>query len=446
MTQKYTTQDGIRKYNPAWSPSQPTTATAIPTATAFPFINQSTALPVIPAPTATYLDEEEIVIVPTSAYDAAVVQYHQEAEPEIYLGGYQGEGDSLDELNAILAKYEVPCGMLAKLLELRQFDVAEIIVDDSGSMRRMTDAKDPSGAPMTRWWEAKYRISQMVEIMAYVPCAPIHLYFLNRRDVLLLERGGGEVPSAYIQRAEGVLTQAFQQAPAGGTPALQAIQASLSRNANRRVLRYFMGDGVPNGGAKACEMIQTLIMNRPFPKNNPFTFMSCTNEDAQVEWMKTTEEKALYCAEFDDYLDEAREVLRDQGKAFPYSFGLHLVAQVVAAFNPHDLDAMDESVPFTKRVFDDLLGYRTSSEEYRYYFESFIEAQKKLPGYTRAQPRFQRQFVDQLPRQFTQFQSAAVATDIPEVVQYKRKLSGPSARGHGDKTSRQRRHRDCIIL
>ena len=71
--------------------------------------------------------------------------------------------------------------------------------------------------------------------------------------------------------------------------------------------------------------------------------------------------------------------MKDQGKAFPYSFGLHLVAQIVAAVFPRDLDAMDESVPFTKQLLDSLLGYQSSPEEYRYHFDCFIAAEKKLP-------------------------------------------------------------------
>ena len=142
--------------------------------------------------------------------------------------------------------------------------------------------------------------------------------------------------------------------------------------------------------------------------------MSCTNDDAATEWMKECEEIAPYCAEFDDYLDESREVLRDQGKAFPYSYGLHLVAQIVAAFNPHDLDAMDESVPFAKRTLDDLLGYQTSQQEYKYYFDSFIEAQGLLP----LQPH-QRSFVGSLPRLFPQFIEVSRAADIPAVSEYR---------------------------
>eukprot|EP00584_Thalassiosira_punctigera_P013481 CAMPEP_0172570290 /NCGR_PEP_ID=MMETSP1067-20121228/127015_1 /TAXON_ID=265564 ORGANISM="Thalassiosira punctigera, Strain Tpunct2005C2" /NCGR_SAMPLE_ID=MMETSP1067 /ASSEMBLY_ACC=CAM_ASM_000444 /LENGTH=90 /DNA_ID=CAMNT_0013362351 /DNA_START=14 /DNA_END=283 /DNA_ORIENTATION=+ len=90
MTQKYYTTNGIRKYNPAYFPPPNATKET-------PFVNQATALPIIPVPTAPFLEEEEIIVIPTTTYEAAVVAYHEEAEPEIYLGGYDGEGDSLDE-------------------------------------------------------------------------------------------------------------------------------------------------------------------------------------------------------------------------------------------------------------------------------------------------------------------------------------------------------------
>ena len=139
-----------------------------------PFINQSTALPVIAVPVSAVVDnngggeDEEISYIPTSTYEAAVATYHEDEE-EIYFGGYQGNGDSIDGLNSVLSKYEVPGGMLAKLLEVKQFSLIEMIIDDSGSMGRLTDALDPiTHKKMTRWIEAKWRISQMIELLAYV--------------------------------------------------------------------------------------------------------------------------------------------------------------------------------------------------------------------------------------------------------------------------------------
>ena len=82
------------------------------------------------------------------------------------------------------------------------------------------------------------------------------------------------------------------------------------------------------------------MKNRPDPQGNPVTFISCTNEDESVEWMKECEEVAPFCAECDDFNDEAREILRDQGPVLPYTHGFHLICRIVAAMCPHDLDAM----------------------------------------------------------------------------------------------------------
>mmetsp|Transcript_7856 Transcript_7856/g.16405 ORF Transcript_7856/g.16405 Transcript_7856/m.16405 type:complete len:437 (+) Transcript_7856:243-1553(+) len=435
MTAKYTTQNGIRKQNPAYVPPAVT-----PSAPPLPFVNKSTALAVIPVPAAAAAAEDEEEIVVTPMYEAAVAQYHEEVEPEIFVGAEQPDC-GLDELNQVLAKYEVPAGMLAKLLDLRKFDAAEIIVDDSGSMTLQTDAKDPKGMPMNRWWEAKWRITQIMELMAYVLSPPLTVTFLNRPNVLHLQRSDGEVPTAYIQRVESILMEAFRVGPGGRTPAREAIEASLSRNGDKSVLRFFLGDGVPNGGEYACRQIENMLLHRPSPERNPFTFMSCTNNDSDVEWMKECEEKAPFCAEFDDYMDESREILKDQGQAFPYSFGLHLVAQIVAAFNPHDLDALDESVPLTRQTLDNLLGYQSSPQEYKYYYDCFVTAQRRLP-----QGHLQRTFVNQLPSLYAQFETAAIANDIPAAAEYKMRQRNQRNVVTGTRNYQPVAQDDCCVI
>jgi len=56
----------------------------------------------------------------------------------------------------------------------------------------------------------------------------------------------------------------------------------------------------------------------------------------------------------------------DQGAALPYSKGFHLICQIVAAMNPDDLYAMDESTPFTKFTLDNLLGHVSNEESYKH--------------------------------------------------------------------------------
>ena len=43
---------------------------------------------------------------------------------------------------------------------------------------------------------------------------------------------------------------------------------------------------------------------------------------------------------------------------------------------PDDLDAMDESIPFTKFTLDNLLGVVSNDKTYKHYFDCFLRAQR----------------------------------------------------------------------
>jgi len=66
---------------------------------------------------------------------------------------------------------------------------------------------------------------------------------------------------------------------------------------------------------------------------NPFTFLACTNDEEDYEWMHEIEEVAVgkYVAAVNDFRDEKEEVKKDQGVFFPYSRGFWLLANVLAA-------------------------------------------------------------------------------------------------------------------
>jgi hypothetical protein len=198
----------------------------------------------------------------------------------------------------------------------------------------------------------------------------------------------------------------------------EKIQESLLRGQGVAISRYFFGDGLPNGGRRAIQQIVQIVKNREEPAQNPVTFLSCTNEDEAVEWMKDCEEVAPYCSESDDFGDESREVLEDQGEALPYTRGFWLICQLVAAMNPDDLDAMDESVPFTKQTLDNLLGIQHNEESYKYYFDSFVKNQKNRRGHTAS---------DRLKKNtrwnYHEFLRAPVAKTIPAVQQFTQQMA-----------------------
>jgi hypothetical protein len=301
---------------------------------------------------------------------------------------------------------------------LSEYNSLEFIMDDSGSMQCATDTKDPAtGQSMSRWKEAQLRLKEMIEILAYVPFNQIMIQFLNRHDKIILTRQG-RTPVTFMEDAYRQIDAAFARGPAGTTPALEKLQESFIRGQGQSIARYFFGDGTPNGGVRAQQEIIKILKLRQDPAGNPMTFVSCTNEDDQVEWMKDAEEIAPYCSEADDFKDEGEEVLKDQGVALPYTKGFHLICTLVAAMNPDDLDAMDESVPFTKNTLDNLLGIQHNEESYRYYFDCFVNAQRarKVEG-----P------MDQIKKNvrwnYNDFLRAPVAKDIPQVQQLKQQLA-----------------------
>ncbi|KAL3929966.1 MAG: hypothetical protein SGBAC_011977 [Bacillariaceae sp.] len=371
---KYVKINGIMKLNPEWKKWKEQQGGGAPATTVQ---RPSLALPIVSSmedheklnEAAMASGGKEIALAESTSATIEMMQ-----EPEICVDAGMDPDTVVDELGALLNKYEVPIGLMNKLMMLSEYEVMEFMIDDSGSMTLNTDSKDSQGRIQTRWTEAQVRLKEMIEVLAYVPFNQIVIVFLNRTDVISFQRNGRD-PKTIIADAYQKIDGVFSKSPSGTTPALEKIQKSLAGNPGMSIARWFFGDGVPNGGINAQREITRLLVQRPNPSQNPMTFISCTNEDDQVEWMKDAEEAAPYCSESDDFRDEAAEVMRDQGAALPYSKGFHLVGTLVGAMNPDDLDAMDESIPFTKATLDNLLGIQHNEESYRHYFNLFMEAQ-----------------------------------------------------------------------
>ncbi len=99
--------------------------------------------------------------------------------------------------------------------------------------------------------------------------------------------------------------------------------------------------------------------------------------------------------------------------------GFYLIGSLVAAINPEDLDAMDESVPFTKYTLDNILGIQTSIQDYKHYWDQFKVAQGK---------RVVQSQVDNIKKSmnweayFNEFVNNQMSTNFPCVQQFKQQL------------------------
>lgn len=289
----------------------------------------------------------------------------------------------LDQLSLLFAKYEVPIGLLAKLCVLADYNL-NIVIDDSGSMCRFTDTLK-SGAytdymkqyfkeknanlneKMTRWEEEEDRLHLMIDFLAYIPTGPIKVICMNRTDQFVLERNG-KTPEQFLTLGHSYIRRMFESPPNGVTPTLKIMKRALSEASETSGLtsHYLFTDGVPSDCS--TDELGSYLANRPNPQNNPLTFVSCTDVDFEAQWMKEIEEIGPYMSEIDDYKAELNEVRHDQGPSFPYSKGLWITCLLVGALNPHDLDAMDDSRPFTKYTLENIMGRGLTSQEYTKYW------------------------------------------------------------------------------
>jgi len=406
---KYVVIDGVREFNPEYeaylkAQEQPVTTALYP----------EKALPVV----CNLADHKELKkVADKNEFElakSAVVSIGMLEKPVIYKQVGLAPEAILDELGAVFARHEIPLGMMNNLFGLSEFELLEFIIDDSGSMGSTANPKTKE----TRWQEARTRLKEMIEIMAYVPTPKMKISFLNRINEIELERKG-ETPEKFIAKANALINEAFLKAPAGGTPVLRCLQDSLKRSDGKSVARYLFCDGLPSGGERDVTVIGSMLLKRPNPAGNPFTFISCSDNDDDVKWMKEAEEVAPACSEYDSFEDEAREVAKDQGTVFPYTKGMHLVGQLVGAMSPNDLDALDESVPFTKWTLDNLLGVISSEEDYRRYFDGFKEAQDRRKVETPMDGIKKRQ---QWEKFYNDFLGTRFSKDIQAVKEFKTKL------------------------
>eukprot|EP01063_Lacrimia_lanifica_P032441 TRINITY_DN5549_c0_g1_i1.p1 TRINITY_DN5549_c0_g1~~TRINITY_DN5549_c0_g1_i1.p1 ORF type:complete len:469 (+),score=141.94 TRINITY_DN5549_c0_g1_i1:86-1492(+) len=394
---KYVFVNGIMQQNPAWAkeqagggsggtpqPSAPPMALAVISsledAAEAGAVQQAATGEAMRMPEAT---QEAVTAMQGDAY----VEMFQAPQP---LEG----GEVVDKLTQHFAKYEVPLGMLNKLRGLSEYSL-NFMVDDSGSMTLDTDEEVAKAGDwmaanyfqhrlggrrvMTRWEEAEDRVHTIVDLVTYVPTGPIRISFFNRPSCLTLSRGG-VMPEEFVHDAHRQIRAAFGSSPPSGrTPTKAVLQGAFQLPP--MTMHYLFTDGAPSdsagvrradddGAYVAFPEIEALVMHRRGANQHPITFVSCSDEDSDVKWMKVLEEEAPYAAEIDDFVAERNEVLHDQGPYFPFTRGFWLVCLLVAAINPSDLDAMDEHAPFSKMTMDNLLGRVLTEQDYTHYFRA----------------------------------------------------------------------------
>ncbi|WP_454783357.1 hypothetical protein [Legionella sp. WA2022007384] len=389
---KYITVNGVMKKNPKYASEVNT----IPTAQ-----KPLNAIAVVSSPDEIF-EASEIqlqsakMVVPMEATTSKTIEMLQKEET---LQKYQSPtpldgGEIIDKIGEKFTQYATPFGLINQLIALTKYKL-DFLIDDSGSMSNLTDvdaleASEPVksairkslgrapyiGEKMTRLQEAEDRLHIMISILAYIPFEHIQIRFLNSRTPLILERKG-KTPGQFEEYAHKVIRERFASLDLGTTPVADPLQAGFDYSGSWS--HYLFNDGEPDEGGEA---IAQQIIKRKNPEDHPLTLISCTNRDEDTEWMKWVDGKAKFVAEVDDHKDELREVQRKQGEGFPYTRGIWILCQLVAAITP-DLDALDENLPLTNYSLSKILGRQLNPYEYQYYFERNPNAALYVNEYSR---------------------------------------------------------------
>jgi len=379
MVKKYIKIDGVLKPNPEHPANKAKAATTSTIVNVDISLTVITSVDDIADHNATYADDpihmadSTMGTIDIMQDEMILDQYHPSVTDDMLLEG----------LSKVFAKWDAPIGLVTKLLELSTDEFClEFLQDDSGSMTHR-DATLADGTTCSRWDEAKERLIDMMKIMAFIPVKHIRIQFLNRSEKVVLTHAG-KTPTNFADEAERAINDAFMNGPSGGTPILENLRPIIEEAEAReeRTAVYMLFDGQPNGGQSDIEAIGKLLMGRTHEKI-PFTFITCTGNDSDVEWAKGMEEKvtgdgaATFMSEMDDFESERAEVLRDQGYGVPYGRGFWLICNLASAINPSDLDMMDEEIPLTMFTLSNLLGRAITPQEFDHYWHYYMENDKR---------------------------------------------------------------------
>jgi hypothetical protein len=369
---KYIFVNGVMKLNPAYGAQTNTQSTVAKPLEALAIVSSTTEIMDVSISN----PDKPITLAPSTTSSMEIMQdsYYLQS-----LGNKVDGGRLLDDITKVFAKYEVPIGLINKLLALTDSELY-FILDDSGSMMGTSDVlvKDCSiwmrskvaakngTYPMTRWEECEDRLHILAEILPYVPTKVIYFTFLNNQATFSFTRSANQSPAEYEKSFHEKINQMFQSFSGGGTPLHGKLKQALSSTTSTRRMIYVLTDGQPSD-ASTTE-VANLIKNRTNPNHTPITLLSCSDNNSETDWMKVVEEVSEFCSELDDFISERNEVEHDQGPAFPFSRGFWILCMLVAAINPDDLDALDESKPFTRGTLGNLLGRVLSQQEYQEYW------------------------------------------------------------------------------
>lgn len=209
-----------------------------------------------------------------------------------------------------------------------------VIADDSGSMGssvRNSPVAPPPGKYTTTRWDELIHFLQLVLQVAAELADGVHFHFLNAGCI------------SKVQAWEQVEAIAAR-GPTRGTPLLSAMREVFEKynpaKTDRKLLTIIATDGCPTDGPTSG--VSAALRARPCIDRSFVTFLSCTDNDSDIAYIKQLDADLEHIDEVDDYNTERAEVLRHGASVYQnFSMGDWVLRAACGAAVP-EWDRSDE--------------------------------------------------------------------------------------------------------
>lgn len=220
--------------------------------------------------------------------------------------------------------------------------IVVVIADDSGSMRaavRDSPIPPPPGKYATTRWDELVHFLQLVTRIGGELAGEVDFHFLNAGAVEKVEAWEQVAPVA-------------DQGPTGYTPLISAMRTVFAKYnpevTERRLITIIATDGVPSdcpAGVGAERAVSDILQRRPRSDKSFVTFLSCTDNDQDIAYIKRLDASVQHVDEVDDYNSERSEVMKARQQLYSnFSVGDWALKAVVGATIPA-WDKSDEAHP-----------------------------------------------------------------------------------------------------
>lgn len=224
------------------------------------------------------------------------------------------EADTLskeDRLNEFFRENDIAVYIREDIWALTDYEII-LICDDSGSMKQKTDIG-------TRWSELKDVAKTVIGIGSILDDDGVDIWFLNR----------SKTPFTNVNCVEEV-EHLFEKPPSGRTPLTRVLEEVMATETSKQKLIIIATDGVPTNsdGYPDIEAFSYVLMSRDADWNR-ISILACTDNDREVGYLNDLDKKVDRLDVIDDYDSERAEVLKVQGKNFPFSRGDYIMKMLL---------------------------------------------------------------------------------------------------------------------